>query len=827
MAVGKENRSAEEEQDPVVDLNIKQGPVRPFLVSEPPKYLAGTRTIRSTKERLLVAALAIFTASIRLHNLSWPNAVIFDEVHFGGFASKYIKGIFFMDVHPPLAKMLYALVASLAGFDGDFDFETIGKLYPSSTPYILMRSLSATCGALTVILLYFTLRFSGVRIWVALASAVCFAVENSYVTISRYILLDAPLMVFIAAAVYAFKRYEIYPTNSWASLKYLVITGLTLGLAASSKWVGLFTVAWVGLMCALRLWFFIGDLSKPVSSTIKISVAKASALLIIPLVLYMTFFYIHFATLIKDSEGAGFFSPEFRSTLQGNMIPHNILAEVGVGSTVTIRHLGTMGGYLHSHEHEYPAGSQQQQITLYPHLDGNNEWYIRLYDEPNGTVTSFQNLTDGTKVRLLHQFTKRRLHSHDHKPPVSENSDWQKEVSGYGFAGFEGDANDDWIIEIDKPLSAPGPAQERVRAIETKFKLRHAMTGCYLFSHEVKLPKWGFEQQEVTCATAGKPELLVWYIEGNQNELLPESAERVSYKPQSFLQKFIESHKKMWHINKNLVETHVYESLPSSWPLLLRGIGYWSAEHRHVYLLGNAVLWWSVSLFIAIFGFIVAFEVVSWQVGKPILQNPHVINFHIQVIQYLLGYVIHIAPSFLMKRQLFLHHYLPAYYFGILAFGHALDITASYVFKSRKAVGYTLIGAFVLSCLYFFKEYSPLVYGSPWTQDLCEKSKWLSGWDYSCPTYLKTYEEYDELDISSSAQPPVTPVNGMTAHSKPSDGSAEEENIDIHDFDAIMNKPGKKNFVDQHGNPLAPEDVKNILEEEGGNILKVEERVGV
>ena len=48
---------------------------------------------------------------------------------FGGFASKYIKGRFFMDVHPPLAKMLIALCGWLAGFNGDFDFKDIGKDY--------------------------------------------------------------------------------------------------------------------------------------------------------------------------------------------------------------------------------------------------------------------------------------------------------------------------------------------------------------------------------------------------------------------------------------------------------------------------------------------------------------------------------------------------------------------------------------------------------------------------------------------------------------------------------------------------------------------------
>ncbi|GAV46747.1 hypothetical protein ZYGR_0A03420 [Zygosaccharomyces rouxii] len=752
----KRLKSEELNQDPVVDLDIKQGPSRPYVSSEPPEKLSKLRTVHTKNERLLVATLAIITGAVRLYNLSWPNSVIFDEVHFGKFASYYIRNNFFMDVHPPLAKMMFAWIASLVGFEGDFDFDTIGKAIPANAPYVLMRSLAATSGALTVIMLYFTLRASGVRVWIAFASALCFALENSYVTISRYILLDAPLIFFISASVYCFKRYELYPSGTCQSLKYLVATGICLGLASSAKWVGLFTVAWVGVLCLWRLWFFIGDLSKPVCSTFKIAAAKGSILLGIPVLLYTFFFYLHFQTLDKDGEGAGFFSPEFRTSLKGNTIPQNVMAEVGTGSIITLRHTGTMGGYLHSHPHDFPAGSQQQQITLYPHLDANNEWYVMLYDQPNSTVTSFENLTDGTKIRLLHPLTSRRLHSHDHKPPVSENSDWQKEVSCYGFEGFDGDANDDWVIEIDKEASAPGPAQERVRALETKFRLRHAMMNCYLFSHEVKLPKWGYDQQEVTCAYSGLPSLTLWAVEQSYNEFLPEDTEIISYKPSSFWQKLVEYHEKMWHINNNLVDSHVYESMPSSWPFLMRGIGYWSQHYRHVYLLGNAILWWSVTAFIFIFGLVAVAELVAWQLGKPILQDSRLVNFHIQVIQYLLGYAIHLAPSFLMQRQMFLHHYLPAYYFGILAFGHALDILVTYVFRRQRTVGYIIVGAFVLSCLYFFKNYSPIIYGLPWTKQLCEKSQWLSGWDYSCANYLNTYEEYSTVDLNEGLIPEAT-----------------------------------------------------------------------
>lgn len=53
--------------------------------------------------------------------------VRFDEVHFGKFASKYIKTQYFVDVHPPLAKLLITLAAFIFGYDGNFDFKDIGE----------------------------------------------------------------------------------------------------------------------------------------------------------------------------------------------------------------------------------------------------------------------------------------------------------------------------------------------------------------------------------------------------------------------------------------------------------------------------------------------------------------------------------------------------------------------------------------------------------------------------------------------------------------------------------------------------------------------------
>jgi dolichyl-phosphate-mannose-protein mannosyltransferase len=84
---------------------------------------------------------------------------------------------------------------------------------------------------------------------------------------------------------------------------------------------------------------------------------------------------------------------------------------------------------------------------------------------------------------------------------------------------FAGDANDDFIVEIAPKTRGRRDyqARHRLRALRSEFRLRHAMSGCYLFSHKVKLPEWGFEQQEVTCNKNPTWENSLWYVETNRH----------------------------------------------------------------------------------------------------------------------------------------------------------------------------------------------------------------------------------------------------------------------------------------------------------------------
>ena len=50
---------------------------------------------------LLLSFLGFITRAYAIH---FPGEVVFDEVHFGKFASYYLRGEYYFDVHPPLGK---------------------------------------------------------------------------------------------------------------------------------------------------------------------------------------------------------------------------------------------------------------------------------------------------------------------------------------------------------------------------------------------------------------------------------------------------------------------------------------------------------------------------------------------------------------------------------------------------------------------------------------------------------------------------------------------------------------------------------------------------
>lgn len=170
-------------------------------------------------------------------------------------------------------------------------------------------------------------------------------------------------------------------TIKWWS--YLFFTGTALACTISVKFVGLFVVLLVGLHTIYEIWCILGDLEKPIvrkaicffcqnkfhyffqKETLNQIGCRSVALIIWPIFLYLTFFYIHLNILNHSGNGDGFYSSAFQSRLIGNSLYNaSMPRNVAFGSMVSIKNHKTGGGYLHSHLHLYPkgVGSQQQQV---------------------------------------------------------------------------------------------------------------------------------------------------------------------------------------------------------------------------------------------------------------------------------------------------------------------------------------------------------------------------------------------------------------------------------------------------------------------------------
>ncbi|KAK9455094.1 Dolichyl-phosphate-mannose-protein mannosyltransferase-domain-containing protein [Dipodascopsis uninucleata] len=699
----------------------------------------------SSQDKALVITITGLAVIVRLYKIWQPTSVVFDEVHFGGFATKYIKGKYFMDVHPPLAKLLITLAGYLAGFNGNFDFKDIGLEYAeANVPYVAMRLLPATLGVLVIPLTFFTLKAYGCSSLNASLGSMLILFDNALTTQSRFILLDSPLVFFTALTSYAWVNFRNQVPFDGAWYYYLLLTGLSLGATVSVKWVGLFTIAWVGIGTLSDLWRLLGDLSVTPLTYAKHFFVRVVCLIVVPVTFYLLMYVIHFICLVNPGDGDGFMSSEFQATLNNKQMA-DTPADVALGSHVTIRHLNTQGGYLHSHDHLYPGGSKQQQITLYPHKDDNNIWLIDNITSDNPidfrAVSEPVFLRNGDLIRLEHISTNRRLHSHDVRPPVTE-ADWQNEVSAYGYKGFNGDANDHFRIEIVESKSKPGKSCEYVRAIETKFRLIHTITGCALFSHKIKLPSWGYEQQEVTCARQGTLPNSIWYIEYNEHPLLNETAEKVNYPRLGFFGKFFELQRVMWDTNAGLVASHTWDSRPESWPYLRRGINFWIKDHRQVYLLGNIFVWWLSSATLVVYALFKVLTILRWQRGYPDYDHYSVRLFDANVGYNVVAWALHYFPFYLMKRQLFLHHYLPALYFAILGLCTAWDIACKKLIRNKYLVSVSTLVIFLAS-LYIFYLLSPLIYAEKWTKSSCENARLMKHWDFDCNTFHSDINMYD------------------------------------------------------------------------------------
>lgn len=160
--------------------------------------------------------------------------------------------------------MLVGLSGYLANYNGSFEFKS-GETYPEELNYTFMRLFNSAFGALCVPLAYFTakeLHFKRPTVWLVTAMVLF---ENSYTTISRFILLDSMLLFFTFTTVFCWAKFHNQRHDAFSPEWgfWLFATGISIGCVCSVKWVGMFGTALVGLYTIEDLWNKFGDLKMP------------------------------------------------------------------------------------------------------------------------------------------------------------------------------------------------------------------------------------------------------------------------------------------------------------------------------------------------------------------------------------------------------------------------------------------------------------------------------------------------------------------------------------------------------------------------------------
>jgi len=225
-----------------------------------------------------------------------------------------------------------------------------------------------------------------------------------------------------------------------------------------------------------------------------------------------------------------------------------------------------------------------------------------------------------------------------------------------------------------------------------------------------------------------------------------------------------------YHQRVGGLTAHPYCSLWYSWPLMLRPIAYfYQTAHTaqapppvigpptpsaagvviyDVHAMGNPFLWWFSTVAIILLLVLLVQHgwqwLVSWYtvsrhatasaISEPTLSEPAssrrsfattYSNPYIWIAFYLvLNWAANLLPWVKVTRCLFLYHYMESFLFALLGLGLVVDRWLYSPFRSRQALGITVLVAVLLAFIFWM----PLYLGLPLSPSELQLRRWLSSW---------------------------------------------------------------------------------------------------
>ncbi|XP_061357505.1 stromal cell-derived factor 2-like protein [Gastrolobium bilobum] len=184
----------------------------------------------------------------------------------------------------------------------------------------------------------------------------------------------------------------------------------------------------------------------------------------------------------------------FPSSISTASPPSSEPLQITYGTVLKLMHEKTKSR-LHSHDVPYGSGSGQQSVTALPSVDDSNSYWI-VRPQIGTSAKQGDTIESGTIIRLQHMTTRKWLHSHLHSSPITGNL----EVSCFG-GDSESDTADYWRLQLE----GSGKTWKQ----DQRIRLQHVDTKGYLHSHDKKYTGIPGGHQEV-CGVLEKRADNVW-----------------------------------------------------------------------------------------------------------------------------------------------------------------------------------------------------------------------------------------------------------------------------------------------------------------------------
>ena len=683
----------------------------------------------SLTERIHLVIMTIAAISVRLYQIGIPDIPSSVEFQFASMINNYMTGEFFIDYNPPLTGLFFTALARFFGYNADsLDQLSIGVPL-TLFPYCQLRIVSAFLGAISITFAYKTLRSTGVSHFISLFGSFLMIVENSMITEERMISADGIYIFFISLFLSNQKISEVKDRFTISWFIHLFIASLSLGLALSTHWTGVFIFSYAFISLIIESWNLVEDINVSFKYVWANVIVKSVSYLTVSLTIYLALFKVHFDLLSKKGPDYNKLSPAFQHSLENNHL-ENMFSNVNFNAGVMFRHYKS-GKYLHSHE-DYYRSSNHQQVTLMDNYDELNNIFkvIRVDDESEELSAS--SILAPWRVRLKHESTNSSLViDQDHKPPLSEQEYNFQVTTDHNFGSSDDNTNKySFLLKMAIDHCKADDARYALRALDSVFQIYNEEAGCYLLGTPLVLHEGFAEgQNEVICIQEPSYEASLWYIDWNDHPEYAPNKKQVAFDPITFWQKLMEIHlyifKELYMGNGYIDETI---SSVSDLVLLKTGFIHWvdPVNHSVIYLLGNFIVYYMIVGSIGIYGIFKTCQLLTFnpfQASASLDSSNY--KYDHKTLDYVILYFLLLIPLSFVKIDLYLFDYLPALFVGILVVAQLFQ----WGYEKATMITFVFMAFFSSLSILAYVKFSPLIYGLQWTHEKCMKMMVSPDWD--------------------------------------------------------------------------------------------------